>query len=383
MIELTRLLNGKITYGSGLRYDRGAPQERKPIVVWNTTRQCNLKCMHCYIKAQAHPQKGELTTDEAKRFIKDLADYKVPVILFSGGEPLMRGDLFQLAEYAIGLGLRAVISTNGTLIDEKAAEKIKGIGFTYVGISLDGGRSTNDKFRGQKGAFDKALHAIRILKETGVKVGLRFTINKHNYKDLPEIFDVIEKEGIPRVCFYHLVYAGRGSDMVKDDLTNTQQREALEYIINKVIDFQKRRIDIELLTVDNHADGIYLYLKLKKEGSEKADEVYRLLKANGGNASGVGIACVDNLGFVHADQFWQHYSFGNVKERPFGEIWSDTSDPVMKALKNRKGLINGKCSQCAFFDLCNGNLRVRAEAYYGDLWQEDPQCFLTKEEVAK
>ncbi|MDI6655118.1 MAG: radical SAM protein [Candidatus Hydrothermarchaeota archaeon] len=380
MIGCTKLLCGTASVGDALRYGRFS-KDKKPIVVWNVSQRCNLRCMHCYANAANREFEGELTTQEAKKFISDLAEFKVPVLLFSGGEPLMRGDLFGLGKFAASLGLRTVISTNGTLITPEIAQKIKEANFSYVGISLDGIEKTNDKFRGKKGAFEEALQGIRSCKEVNVRVGLRFTISKHNYRDIPAIFDLIEKEKIPRACFYHLVYSGRGSKMIREDLARKQTRRIVDFIFDKTLDFCKRRVDTEILTVDNHTDGVYLYLRVKEEQPKRAEEVLQLLRWNGGNNSGIAIANVDNFGYVHADQFWRHYSFGNVRERKFGEIWSDTSDPLMAGLKSRKHLLKGRCGACKYLDICNGNFRVRAEAVYGDVWAPDPACYLTDEEI--
>lgn len=382
MINCTRLLCSKKGFYDEIRYVKGKPADtNRPIVVWNSTKSCNLKCVHCYIDAKAEKDKGELTTEQAKAMIDDLASFGAPVLLFSGGEPFMRPDLFELSKYALSKGLRTVISTNGTLITKDAAKKIKDAGFSYVGISLDGLETTNDKFRKEQGAFQRTLQGIRNCHASGVRAGLRFTINKYNLRDIPGIFDLIEKEGIKRACFYHLVYAGRGSTMVKDDLTKQQARDTMDTIFERTIKLCGKSEDTEILTVDNHADGVYLYLRLKKENKKKAQKVFNLLKINGGNKSGIGIADVDNLGFVHADQFWRHYSFGNVLERKFSEIWLDEKDELLSNLRNRIKLLKGKCGRCHYQDICAGNFRVRAEAVYGDVWQEDPACYLTEEEI--
>jgi len=390
MISVTRLLCDQIGPQDRLRYkwrekEYASPREanlsRKPIVVWNSTKACNLRCVHCYYTAKAEPDPNELSTVEAKGFIDDLADFGVPVLLFSGGEPLMRGDLFELGAYAVERGLRTVISTNGTLIDRANAQRIREAGFSYVGISLDGIGETNDRFRGMDGAFDASLEGFHHCQEAGVRTGLRLTLNKHNVEDLPAILDLLRDERIPRACFYHLVYAGRGKRMQADDLTLEETRAAVDMIFDRAMAFHRQGLGIEILTVDNHADAPYLLRRVRQEQPERYEEVLSLLQANGGNASGVGIAAVDHLGNVHADQFWQHDSFGNVCERPFGEIWTDTSDPLMAGLKDRKPLLKGRCAECQYLDICNGNFRVRAEAVHGDVWAPDPACYLTDEEI--
>jgi radical SAM protein with 4Fe4S-binding SPASM domain len=293
----------------------------------------------------------------------------------------MRPDLEELAKYATQKGMRAVISTNGTLIAEDVAKRLKDIGLSYVGVSLDGMRETNDRFRGVRGAFDMALAGIRNCKRAGIKVGLRFTMNRINVKDMPGIFKLLEEEDIPRVCFYHLVYAGRGSKLVEEDLDHAETRDAVDLIMDHTKSLHNRGLKKEVLTVDNHADGPYLYLRLLGEDPRRAAVVLELLKMNEGNSSGVGIACVDNLGEVHADQFWRHYSFGNVKDRPFGKIWADVSNEIMRKLKEKKRWVTGRCSLCKWLDICGGNFRVRAEAVTGDIWASDPACYLTDAEI--
>ena len=304
------------------------------------------------------------------------------MLLFSGGEPLVRKDLPELAGYAVKKGMRAVISTNGTLITESTAKTLKAIGLSYVGISLDGMEEINDRFRGAKGAFRAAMEGIRNCQAAGIKVGLRFTINRFNVDEIPKIFNLLEEMDIPRVCFYHLVYAGRGSKLVEEDLTHDASRAAVDLIM----DYTKRLHDKgkpkEVLTVDNHADGPYLYMRLLKENPERAAEVLELLKMNEGNNSGRGIGCVSWDGEVYADQFWRHYSFGNIKDRPFSKIWTDTTNPLMKGLKEKKKHVKGRCAGCRWLDICAGNFRVRAEAITGDVWAPDPACYLTDKEIS-
>lgn len=385
MISVSKLLCGMAAEGDSLRYDRIGVQksatEARPIVVWNSTRRCNLHCVHCYAGSKDQEYGGELTHEEAKSFIVDLADFGVPVLLFSGGEPLMRRDMFELASYARSLGLRTVVSTNGTLITPEVAQKIKDTGFAEAGISLDGVGARNDLFRGQTGAFEAALAAVRKCISIGQKVSVRFTITRRNYQDIPAIFDLVEQENVPRLCLYHLAYVGRGDLIQGDDLTREETRSVVDYIFDRTVDMHRRGLQKEVLTVDNHTDGVYLYLRVKREHPEKAAKVLDLLGRNGGNNSGIRIAGVDNLGNVHADQFWWHYSFGNVRQRRFGDIWLDTSDPLMRGLKDRRNLLKGRCSRCRFLAICGGNLRVRAEAVYGDVWAEDPACYLTDEEI--
>lgn len=393
MIGISKLYCGTVEPSDALRYGRHSGSlpshllqfsaDKKPVVVWNMTKACNLRCQHCYAQATAGPAAQELTTGQAKAMIDDLAGFGAPVILFSGGEPLMRPDLPELARYAVGKGMRAVISTNGTLITADKARELKDIGLSYVGVSLDGLPAVHDRFRGVEGAFDQALAGIRNCLRVGLKVGLRFTVFRHNAAEVPGVLDLLEKEGIPRVCFYHLVYAGRGSRLMDEDLDHAGTRALLDLIMDRTkAMFQKGQCP-EVLTVDNHADGPYVYLRLLREDPERAAQVLELLNWNEGNSSGRGIGCVSWDGAVHPDQFWRHLTVGNVLERPFSRIWTDPSHPVLGKLKDKRPHLKGRCRQCRWLDICGGNFRVRAEAATGDLWAPDPACYLTDAEIAK
>lgn len=393
MIGISKLYCGTVEPSDALRYGRHSSnlpshllqfsKDKRPVVVWNVTRACNLKCVHCYAHATDDATSNEMTTAQGRDMIDDLAAFGVPVLLFSGGEPLVRKDLPELAAYAVEKGMRAVISTNGTLISKSTAQTLKQIGLSYVGISLDGLEPVNDHFRGVSGAFKKAMAGIRNSQEAGIKVGLRFTINKRNVDEISGIFDLLEEMEIPRVCFYHLVYAGRGSDLVEDDLTHEQTRSAVDLIIDRTQELHAKGKPKEVLTVDNHADGPYLYMRMLKENPDRAKGVLELLEMNEGNNSGRGIGCVSWDGNVYADQFWRHHSFGNVLERPFSDIWTQPEDPLLLQLKEKKKHVQGRCATCRWLDVCGGNFRVRAEAISGNVWAPDPACYLTDEEIAQ
>ncbi len=391
MIGISKLYCGTVEPGDVLRYGRRSDrlpahllqfaEDKRPVVVWNCTRRCNLRCVHCYSQSEDRTYGGELTTDEARRFIDDLAAFGAPVLLFSGGEPLLRPDLFDLLRHAAAAGLRTVLSTNGTLIDEATAERLREVGLGYVGVSLDGLGEANDRFRGVPGAFEKALAGIRRCLEAGVKVGLRFTITRRNAGEVPGIFRLVGAERIPRVCFYHLVYAGRGTALMQEDLDHAETRRLVDTIIDSTAALHAEGHGPEVLTVDNHADGPYLYLRMRREGHPRAERALELLKMNRGNQSGHGIGCVSWDGTVHPDQFWRHARLGNVRERPFSEIWTDLSHPLLARLKDKRPYLKGRCAACRWLDICGGNFRVRAEAATGDLWAPDPACYLTDEEI--
>ena len=395
MINISKLYCDEVTPGDWLRYGKEGSgerageivpkkaSERRPIVVWNITRECNLKCVHCYNDSGAGKTFNDITTEKAKSVLDDLAGFGVPSVLFSGGEPLMRGDLFELIEHGGQAGLRTVISTNGTLITTNAAKTIKSLGVSYVGISLDGIGQINDKFRGVDGAFDKAVQGIRNCMDAGIRVGLRLTLTKRNVQDIEGLFDFFEAENIERACFYHLVPSGRGEAIASEDLTLPQSRAAIDIILAKTRGFKEAGRKTDILTVDNHVDGVYLYLKLLKEEPDRAEKVWELLTWNGGGlySSGVGIGCIDFNGKVHPDQFWGHYDLGDIHEKPFSEIWTDPDEPLLKGLRDRRGYVKGRCRLCKFFDACGGSLRVRADLHFGDPWAPEPACYLSDEEI--
>lgn len=395
MIGISKLYCGAVEPADVLRYNRESgrlpsgllqfSRDKKPVVVWNCTRTCNLKCEHCYAGSDARRYE-QLDTAQAKEMIDDLASFGAPVLLFSGGEPCVRPDLVELMSYARARGMRVVISTNGTLITPEKAREFAAVGLSYVGVSFDGDPATHDRFRGVPGAFDAALQGLRNAQEAGIKVGLRFTINRHNWLEINSIFDLMQRENINRACFYHLVYSGRGSEMMDLDLNHGESRSAVRLIMDRTRDWFDKGGRPEILTVDNHADGVFVYQELLKEDPERAKAVYELLQMNQGNSSGNGIGCISWDGEVYADQFWRHFSLGNVKDRPFSQIWTDTSRTTPQSeltfrLKDKRPFVKGRCAACNWLDVCGGNFRVRAEAATGDLWAPDPACYLTDEEI--
>ncbi|HRZ86560.1 MAG TPA: radical SAM protein [bacterium] len=380
MISWTKLLFDQSSWGDRLRYRKVKSADGvRPIVVWNITPSCNLACSHCYLDAARGLAGDRFTEEKAGKVIDDLAGYGAPVLLFSGGEPLMREDIFRLARYASKAGLRPVLSTNGTMITPAVAAKIKKAGFKYVGVSIDGSPKTHDRLRGARGSFALALKGIRNCRAAGVKAGVRFTLMKQNVRDLEYVLRLVGREKIERLCVYHLVYSGRATQ--KNDLSHAQTRRALETVWKYTLLYHRKRLQTEVLTVDNHADAIWIYKKLLQTDTEAAGRALELLAANGGNRSGIAISCIDYEGNVFADQFFRAHPLGNVFEKRFSDIWTDANNPLLEKLRDRKGLIKGKCARCLYVDLCNGNMRVRAEAASGDLWQEDPACFLTPREI--
>lgn len=382
MIGCTKLLCGQATVAEAMREGQRPDMlafstSARPVVVWNLTSRCNLRCIHCYLEADAEQKGSELTTREAQALIKNLSELKIPVLLFSGGEPLLRENVFELGWIAHEAGLRPVLSTNGTLITREVARQIKESRFQYVGVSLDGLEETHDRFRARRGAFREALAGIRNSREAGLKTGVRFTLNRHNYQDLPGIIDLVVKEGIPRFCMYHLVYSGRGKGMVEDDLDNKSKREILDWLLKKTKELFAAGHKLEIMTVDNHADGVYLYHLVKSEQPEQQEEVYRLLQLHGGCSAGEKIANIAPLGEVYACQFFQDMPLGNVKEEPFSRIWQEDR---LRSIREMKKNLKGRCGRCRYIDICGG-CRIRAKVVYGDYLAQDPACYLTEDEI--
>jgi radical SAM protein with 4Fe4S-binding SPASM domain len=389
MISVTKLLGGASYFGDRLRYHEasakqtmGTRPDSGPVVVWNATKTCNLECVHCYADAETRKFFGELTTAEAETMIRDLASINVPALLISGGEPFVRPDVLDLAELAMSLGVRVTFSTNGTLIDAKRAERIAKIGVAYVGISIDGGEERHDHFRGKKGAFRDAVRGIRHCRDAGIRVGVRFTATKENVGEIDEIMDLVEREDIGRLCLYHLVYSGRGAYLAGIDLEVEEKRALMNKIMARVDRWNAEERPIEMMTVDNHADAPYIYLRLLETDPERAAHALSLMKNNGGNRSGIAIGCIDSFGMVHPDQFTSHHTLGSIREKPFSQIWTDGTNDLLNGLRIRKELLQGRCASCKWLPMCNGNFRARAEAATANYWESDPGCYLLDSEIA-
>jgi len=388
MLNLSTLLRNDKEMEKSLRYSRssrksltGTGEGRGPVVVWNVTRTCNLSCQHCYAGESADPHPRELSTEEGRRLIADLGEMNVPVLLFSGGEPLLRDDLEELIEYARQQGIVVSLSSNGTLLDSDRVIRLKKLGVSYIGISLDGTESTHDRFRGQKGAYERTLAGIRNCRRLGQKVGLRFTMTAENRDEMGSILSLMEEENIPRLCLYHLVPQGRGLQLEDSLIAAENKRKLMDKLITRADEMAETGEEKEILTVANQADGAYLYLRLKEADDSRAESVYRYLKVNGGNRSGQAIACINWKGDVHPDQFSFAHSLGNIRHRSFADIWRDSPVELLQMMREREKHIEGRCSRCRWFEICRGSMRSRAESLAGDFWASDPGCYLKDEEV--
>ncbi len=352
-----------------------------PVVIWNLIRRCNLTCKHCYSISADTDFAGELSFNEVCAVMDDLKTCHVPVLILSGGEPLLRPDIYEIAKRAKAMGFYVGLSSNGTLIDAGNIGQIAECDFDYVGISLDGIGPTHDKFRRMEGAFEASLKGIRLCRDLGLKIGVRFTMTQDNAADLPSLLKLVEDEGISRFYFSHLNYAGRGNKNRKDDAQHKLTRWAMELLFETCWAYRERGLEKEFTTGNNDADGVYFLHWVRRRFPEQAAHIEAKLRQWGGNSSGVNVANIDNLGNVHPDTMWWHHTLGNVRERHFSQIWTDTSDPLMAGLKACPRALKGRCGACAYLGICNGNTRVRALQMTGDAWAEDPGCYLSDEEI--
>lgn len=352
-----------------------------PVVIWNLIRRCNLLCKHCYSISGDTDFPGELSTQQVFGVMDDLKRFRVPVLILSGGEPLLRPDIFEISHRAKDMGFYTGLSSNGTLVSAENIKKIAAVHYDYVGISLDGIGATHDAFRRREGSFDEALNGLRMCRDNGIKTGMRFTMTADNAGEFPKLLDLMEREEIDKFYLSHLVYAGRGNKNRGDDARRSFTRQMMDVLFDRAWAAAQKGENKEFVTGNNDADGVYLLLWVRERFPDKEEHIRGKLAQWGGNASGVNIANIDNLGNVHPDTMWWHYNLGNVKQRLFSEIWRDTSDPVMAGLKKRPRAIEGRCGKCSFFDVCGGNTRVRALQLTGNPWAEDPACYITDEEI--
>ena len=380
MFRLTR-------YMQALANPKAAPKRPQvaaptgPVVIWNLIRRCNLTCKHCYATSADKDFPGELSSTQVYEVMDDLKRYGVPVLILSGGEPLMRPDIFDISHRAKTLGFYVGLSSNGTLITEQNIEQIAAVGYDYVGVSLDGMRETHDTFRRRDGAFDESLHGIRLCRDVGIKVGLRFTLTRDNARDLTALLQLMDQEGIDKFYLSHLNYAGRGNKNRGDDAQHQMTRAAMDLLFdtcwNQIIGGEPK----EFVTGNNDADGAYLLHWVDQNLPQQRERLYAMLERWGGNSSGVNIANIDNLGHVHPDTMWWDYDLGSVTDRPFSAIWEDTSEPLMAGLKQARRPVEGRCAQCRYLSICGGNSRTRAWQLTGNPWAEDPGCYLLDQEI--
>ncbi len=376
MFRVTQMMQELITPSRvPLRKPKG------PVVIWNLIRRCNLTCKHCYSISADKNFPGELSLEQIDTVMDDLKAFHVPVLILSGGEPLLHPHIYTIAKRAKAMGFYVGLSTNGTLITQANINAIAEIGFNYVGISIDGLETTHDKFRRQTGAFAASMQAIALCQQHGIKVGLRFTLTQDNAKEFPAILQLMQCYNIDKFYLSHLNYSGRGNRNRQDDANYQMTRQSLDLLFHTCWQQLQTNQPKEYVTGNNDADGVYFYHWVSQHYPDKADHIKQRLQQWGGNSSGVNIANIDNLGEVHPDTFWWDYPLGNVKQRPFSKIWQDHSDPLMAGLKQSPRPLQGRCHACQYQAICGGNTRVRAYQLTNNAWAEDPGCYLTDNEI--
>ncbi|MCM2466896.1 radical SAM/SPASM domain-containing protein [Methanoculleus oceani] len=393
MNRITRYIHAKGTVSEVLRHRAGERTPsgmlafsdiRRPVVFWNITNRCNLLCSHCYIRAGPGQQRGnELTTEEALDLIDDLAAMRVPLLLFSGGEPLIREDFWELAGHAKDRGLTTALSTNGTLITPAAARRLRDAGVEYAGVSLDGATArTHDGMRNVPGSFDLAVSALKNCRSAGLKCGVRVTATRENRTEIPALIDLSQDVGAERFCVYWLVPSGRGSEGYDAlQLRSHEVVDLLDLLIKRAHDVDPSAM--EFLTVDAPQDAVYLLERLQEENPPVYENMCTLLARSGvGCSAGDRIANIDPSGDVYPCQFAQvdELKVGSIREKPFSAIWNDSKNRILADFRRKKDLVGGSCGRCSYRDRCGGGCRVRAFADTGDLWAEDPLCPIRREE---
>ncbi|MDH0182585.1 heme d1 biosynthesis radical SAM protein NirJ [Stutzerimonas stutzeri] len=359
---------------------RSVSGKRPPVVIWNLLRRCNLTCKHCYATSADSEFRDELDTDEALKVIDDLHEAGVRVLILSGGEPLLRPDLFLLADYARDKGFFVALSTNGTLIDENNIGRIAAAQFDYVGISIDGLETVHDEWRQLKGSFAASMHAIDLCRQRDIRVGLRTTLTQNNYPQLPALLALMREHDVQKFYLSHLNYSGRGKRSRKADAHHQMTRDAMRQLFEQAWDDVQHGRETDFVSGNNDADAILLLQWVEQHRPEHRERLEGMLRAWGGNASGSGIANIDNIGDVHPDTYWWQHTVGNVRRQRFSDIWLHAPAPLLQELRQHPRAVNGRCAECRWLSICNGNTRTRAWAQ-GDLWAEDPGCYLSDEEI--
>jgi radical SAM protein with 4Fe4S-binding SPASM domain len=377
MLRISRLL--KQAYDSNIIGHE--PQSRQYVVIWNLTNLCNLSCFHCYANANSKFGNEELNTKEALKVIDDLLDLQVLVLIMSGGEPLLRSDFFDLATYAREKGIFCALSSNGTFINEVQVKRILDSRIDYVGISIDGKPEIHDEFRGRRGAYEASLRAIRLCKDAGIKVGLRFSLTSHTWTQVPCIFDLFEREGLSKLYISHMNYSHDAMSHLA--LQPRETRKVMRFIVSKSLEYLRDgSTSREIVTGNNSADAPFLLLTIGQENPALAKNIFDIFQDPASNGDRSRLINIDPGGETHPDPYCKFISFGNVRESSVVQILHSTRDSPFVTHKNLKRPFKGRCGACRFFSLCGGNSRARSYAQSYNWWGSDPSCYLTDEEIS-
>ncbi|MDO9207784.1 MAG: radical SAM protein [Sulfuricurvum sp.] len=366
MLRISNLIRASIE-GGRERVLEGA------IAIWNLTNRCNLSCMHCYSKATLDSVDA-LSTEEIFATMENMVQSGIKFIIFSGGEPLTRHDIFEIAARARELGIITYLSTNGLYVHKSNVEKIVAA-FDYIGVSIDGSEKTHDHFRGLKGSFKLSMEAIKLLVAHSDRVGIRFTLTTQTLDDLPFIFDLAETYHIPKVYISHLVYSGRGLENREMDLSVKQRIEAVKFVLSKAFEYYETGQNIEVVTGNMEMDAIALFEEFSRRYPDHSSLMQDRLLKWGGNSAGRKLVNIDSRGNVKPDPFFP-LTLGSIKEKSFGDIWNDSENTVLTALRTHPRILEGECHECEYLSICNGGSRARAYAVHGTLTGDDPSCYL-------
>ncbi len=340
---------------------------------------CNMECPHCYAAAISEPSPTDLTHEEGLRLLDDLASCGVRIVIFSGGEPLLRSDLFDLLRHARKLGIAPQLSTNGVLIDEAVADRLAEAGVQYVGVSIDGLPDFNNDYRGFEGGYEAALRGLRNAKAAGMKTGLRMTLSRRNVDQLPAMIEVAQSVDVDRFYVSHLVYSGRGFKVADEDLSRAEVRSALWMLFERAEALVSSGLGPKIVTGSNDSDGVLLLRWIEERfGELAAKKVRELLLQRGGNSAGERVIDIDSRGRVHPDQFWRGAVLGDVRKDSFAKI---LEHPLCEQLRRRLEFLTGRCGVCSERALCRGSHRERALAIYRDPWAPDPACVMEDSEI--
>jgi len=350
------------------------------IMIWNFTNRCNLFCHHCYSKADPNNE-DSLTFEQIEQTIPSMINAGVKFVIFSGGEPLIRKDIFKIANSMKQAGIMTYLSSNGMYITEKNAQQIVDT-FNYIGISIDGTKEIHNYFRGDVKSYDKAIEGIKHIQNAGGNAGIRFTLTKETQDSFYDMFDLVEELGVNKLYISHLVYSGRGLDNLKIDITAKQRRVYVEYIINKAFEYYKDGKDIDLVTGNMEMDAVLLLKKFEQDYPDFVDSLTTKLKAWGGNSAGRKLLNIDSEGFVKPDPFFPE-KIGNILHQDFSDIWTNNPTNLLQKLRVYPRELKGICSDCEYLDICNGGSRARAYAIYGDMWESDPSCYIKDKQSYK
>lgn len=344
------------------------------IIAWEITRRCNLLCEHCRASAEECAYPGELTLDECKAVIDDIASITDPILILTGGEPLMRSDIWDIIDYAHEAGLHPVIGTNGTLITEDIARKIAEHGIPRVSISLDFPTpAEQDRFRGKQGAFDDAVAGIEALNAQGVGVQVNTTITKMNVDMVDQVHELANSLGAVAFHPFLLVPTGRGEDLIDVELTPEEYEEVLTWAYNK-----QQCSPMHFKPTDSPQYYRIIRQQAAREGREVTAETYGMEALTRGCLGGITFCFISHVGDVQPCGYFD-MQLGNVKEQPFSTIW--TESPVFDDLRHYDRL-KGKCGVCEYKGVCGG-CRARALAVHGDYMEEEPYCSYVPRKVVQ